>query len=398
MAAAIPAPDDPAGDLPEDTAKAGADDPADGRPDDPADDRTEDGDPDDDARSTSADGDPVIEAIGLTKEYGSTIAVDDLSFEVYPGEVFGLLGPNGAGKTTTVLMLLGLTDPTAGEARVVGVDPNRDPLAVKSRVGYLPDSVGFYENLTGRQNLEYTARLNRVPRTVARERISALLDQVRLADAADHKVGTYSRGMRQRLGIADALVKDPAVLILDEPTVSLDPEGVSEVLELIGRIAAERGIAILLSSHLLDQVQAVCHRVGIFYAGRLVAVGTLEELAAQAAGEVPVASGGAAADEIVEVAADGISREILIRALRATPVVRAVEADPDRPNGWLARIEAGDTAALAAALLAAGVPVTHFRHREQGLDAIYRQLVHAAADDVAAGAAAAAASAAGDAA
>src|SRR5664280_2863557 len=213
---------------------------------------------------------PVIEARNLTKRYGAHVAVDDLSFEVRPGEVFGLLGPNGAGKTTTVLMLLGLTEPTSGEARVVGVDPMRDPLEVKRHVGYMPDTVGFYDGLSARENLAYTARLNRVPRPIAAARISDLLTQVGLVDVAEQKVDTFSRGMRQRLGVADALLKDPSVLILDEPTASLDPEGVVELLALIERIAKERRIAVLLSSHLLDQVQAICQRVGIFYRGRPV--------------------------------------------------------------------------------------------------------------------------------
>src|SRR5512140_779560 len=139
---------------------------------------------------------PVIEAGRLTKRYGDHLAVDDLTFEVRPGEVFGLLGPNGAGKTTTVLMLLGLTEPTSGEARVVGVDPMRDPLEVKRHVGYMPDTVGFYDGLSARENLAYTARLNGVPRAIAAERIGDLLSQVGLAEVAGHKVDTFSRGMR----------------------------------------------------------------------------------------------------------------------------------------------------------------------------------------------------------
>src|SRR5664280_3860719 len=151
---------------------------------------------------------PVIEARNLTKRYGVHVAVDDLSFEVRPGEVFGLLGPNGAGKTTTVLMLLGLTEPTSGEARVVGVDPMRDPLEVKRHVGYMPDTVGFYDGLSARENLAYTGRLNRVPNAVAATRITDLLAQVGLSEVAGAKVDTFSRGMRQRLGVADALLKD----------------------------------------------------------------------------------------------------------------------------------------------------------------------------------------------
>ena len=223
---------------------------------------------------------PVIRTRGLTKRYGTLTAVDSLNLAVYPGEIFGLLGQNGAGKTTTILMLLGLTEPTKGEARVVGLDPAREPRLVKRRVGYLPDAVGFYGNLTGRQNLRYTARLNGLRGDVAEAAIADVLAQVGLEDRADDLVETYSRGMRQRLGIADALVKSPDVLILDEPTAAIDPLGVVEMLDLLRRLVHERGLAILLSSHLLNQVQSVCDRIGIFAAGKLVGQGTVDELAA----------------------------------------------------------------------------------------------------------------------
>ena len=224
---------------------------------------------------------PVIWTTGLTKRYGDLTAVDDLDLEVYPGEIFGLLGQNGAGKTTTILMLLGLSEPTEGEAEVMGLDPARVPREVKRRVGYLPDAVGFYGGMTGRENLRYTARLNGLGRREADDAIDEVLEQVGLTDRADDPVETYSRGMRQRLGIADALVKSPDLLILDEPTTSIDPLGVVEILDLLRRLVDERGLAILLSSHLLTQVQSVCDRIGIFAAGRLVGEGTVEELAAQ---------------------------------------------------------------------------------------------------------------------
>jgi ABC-2 type transport system ATP-binding protein len=224
----------------------------------------------------------AIEATGLTKRYDAVVAVDDLSFRVQPGEIYGLLGPNGAGKTTTILMLLGLSEPSAGTARVVGLDPAREPLEVKRRVGYLPDAVGFYGRLSGRENLAYTARLNGLDPAGVEERITELLGQVNLLDAADRPADGYSRGMLQRLGVADALIKDPDVLILDEPTASIDPSGVAELLSLIRRLADERGLAILLSSHLLSQVQQLCDRVGIFSRGRLIAEGALAELATRA--------------------------------------------------------------------------------------------------------------------
>lgn len=229
------------------------------------------------AKATAAN--PVIRTRGLTKRYGSLTAVDNLTLAVYPGEIFGLLGQNGAGKTTTILMLLGLTEPTSGEARVMGMDPAREPRLVKRRVGYLPDAVGFYGGLSGRENLRYTARLNGLQRAEGESAIADVLAQVGLEDRADDPVETYSRGMKQRLGIADALVKSPALLILDEPTTSIDPLGVVEILDLLRSLVHERGLAILVSSHLLNQVQSVCDRIGIFAAGRLVGQGTVDELA-----------------------------------------------------------------------------------------------------------------------
>jgi ABC-2 type transport system ATP-binding protein len=231
------------------------------------------------AAASASDPTAPIRTRALTKRYGERIAVDALDLEVRAGEIFGLLGQNGAGKTTTILMLLGLTEPSGGSARVVGLDPTRHPLEVKRRVGYLPDSVGFYGNMTGRENLRYTARLNGLAGDEAEDAISLAVEHVGLTDRADTRTDTYSRGMLQRLGIADALLKDPDVLILDEPTASIDPIGVEDVLRLLRRLVHERGITILLSSHLLNQVQSVCDRVGIFAFGQLIGVGTVPELA-----------------------------------------------------------------------------------------------------------------------
>jgi len=214
--------------------------------------------------------DAVIEAVQLTKRYGDFVAVDALDLTIRRGEVFGLLGPNGAGKTTTILMMLGLTEPSAGSVRVDGLNPTREPLAVKSRVGYLPDEVGFYTDMTARQNLRYTAMLNRVPRGEIADRIDQLLVDVGLDDARDKRVGTFSRGMLQRLGLADALVKRPTILVLDEPTVNIDPEGVRELLLLVERLRTDQGVTVLLSSHLLHQVEQVCDRIGVFVHGKLV--------------------------------------------------------------------------------------------------------------------------------
>ena len=225
----------------------------------------------------------VIETEGLTKHYGEITAVDQLDLSIQAGEIYGLLGPNGSGKTTTILMLLGLTEPTAGSARVLGFDPVREPLKVKARVGYLPDQVGFYDELTARENLSYIAKLNAIPRPEAQRRIDEALERMGLADVADRRVGTYSRGMKQRLGLAELLLKRPQVIILDEPTLGLDPEAAREFLQSIKSLKAE-GITILLASHLLHQVQAVCDRVGLFHRGQKVLEGTVPELARQVLG------------------------------------------------------------------------------------------------------------------
>jgi ABC-2 type transport system ATP-binding protein len=225
------------------------------------------------------EGQIIIEAEGLTKKYGTQIAVNNLALQIREGEVFGFLGPNGAGKTTTLLMFLGLTEPTSGKVRVVGFDPAREPLRVKEKVGYLPENVGFYEDMDARQNLHFIARLNRIPDGVSTGKIDELLEQVGLFEEAQKKVGTYSKGMRQRLGIAEVLIKEPKLVFLDEPTIGLDPDGTNRMLDLIHSLSREKNITIFLSSHLLDQVQRICDRVGIMIKGNLVAIGPIQELA-----------------------------------------------------------------------------------------------------------------------
>lgn len=225
----------------------------------------------------------VLESQELTKQYGKFVAVDRLNLTVREGEVFGLLGPNGAGKTTAILMMLGLTEATDGTVRVLGFDPARQPLSVKAHVGYLPDQVGFYDSLTARENLNYIARLNGLPRKEASQRIEAMLTQMGLSHVTNKQVATFSRGMRQRLGVAEVLLKQPQLIIMDEPTLGLDPEAAREFLATIRTLKSE-GITILLSSHLLYQVQAVCDRVGLFYEGKMVLEGTVPELALQVLG------------------------------------------------------------------------------------------------------------------
>jgi ABC-2 type transport system ATP-binding protein len=225
------------------------------------------------------EGQIIIEAEGLTKKYGIQVAVNDLTLQIQEGEVFGFLGPNGAGKTTTLLMFLGLTEPTSGKVRVIRFDPAREPLRVKEKVGYLPENVGFYDDMDARQNLRFIARLNRIPDPVSARRIDQLLEEVGLFEEAGKKVGTYSKGMRQRLGIAEVLIKEPKLIFLDEPTIGLDPDGTNRMLDLIHSLSREKNITIFLSSHLLDQVQRICDRVGIMIKGNLVAIGPIQELA-----------------------------------------------------------------------------------------------------------------------
>jgi ABC-2 type transport system ATP-binding protein len=224
-------------------------------------------------------GELVIETQDLTKVYGEQVAVDHLNLKIYQGEVFGFLGPNGAGKTTTLLMLLGLSEPTSGKARVCGFDPTREPLKIKRSVGYVPENVGFYDDLNALQNLLYISRLNGIPDEVAVEKIKELLKIVDLEVDPRKKLGEYSRGMRQRLGIAEVLLKDPQVVFLDEPTLGLDPDGSRQMLELIRSLSQEKKITVFFSSHLLDQVQKISTRVGIMIKGQMVAMGKIEDLA-----------------------------------------------------------------------------------------------------------------------
>ena len=328
---------------------------------------------------TERDDDETLRILtkALTKSYGDLVAVDHLDLRIHAGEIFGLLGQNGAGKTTTILMLLGLTEPTSGEILVTGLDPARHPLEVKRRVGYLPDAVGFYGNLTGRQNLRYTARLNRLAADVAERRMSDILELVGLADRADDRADTYSRGMLQRLGVADALLKEPEVLILDEPTTSIDPLGVVEILALLRTLAHEQGISILLSSHLLNQVQSTCDRIGIFASGRLIGNGTVDQLARRF---------GFPLDDLelaLEIPAE--EAESFTDVLRAVPGVREVSVHPGDPNerAWRLRADPGrsiDETTRAVLVAVERRPIVRIgRHRVE-LDEIYRRAVEREAE------------------
>ena len=227
----------------------------------------------------------IVQAEGLTKKYGTHVAVNSLNLQIYEGEIFGYLGPNGAGKTTTILMVLGLTEPTSGTIRVCGFDPARESLKVKEQVGYLPENVGFYDDMDAWQNLRYIAKLNGIPEAEAKRRAEDSLALVGLVDdVGKKKVGFFYKGMRQRLGIAEVLIKNPKIIFLDEPTIGLDPDGTNKMLDLIQTLRREKGMTIFLSSHLLDQVQRSCDRVGIMIKGNLVASGPIQELAEKTVG------------------------------------------------------------------------------------------------------------------
>jgi ABC-2 type transport system ATP-binding protein len=297
----------------------------------------------------------VIVADDLTKRYGEFDAVDHVNFGIAKGEIFGLLGPNGAGKTTTILMMLGLTEISSGTVRVLGFDPARTPLKVKSRVGYLPDSVGFYDNLTAAENLLYTAKLMGLSAAERARRVTAALARVRLLDVADKRVAAFSRGMRQRLGLAEIIVKQAEIAILDEPTSGLDPQATIEFLELIRELKTE-GVTILLSSHLLDQVQRVCDRVALFQSGKIVLMGSVAELARQVLG----------AGFVVEVEASGTG---LDRRLATIPGVTSVETlAADRFRMTADRDVRADA---ARAVVAANGSLRRLSVDEPSLEAIY---------------------------
>jgi ABC-2 type transport system ATP-binding protein len=302
--------------------------------------------------------DPVIAARGLTKRYEDTVVVDALDFDIYKGETFGLLGPNGAGKTTTILMMLGLTDVSAGEVRVAGYDPVRQPLEVKRRVGYLPDQVGFYDQMTAVENLAYTGRLMGFPREVREKRIAAALARVRLSNVADRRVAIFSRGMRQRLGLAELIMKGAEIAILDEPTSGLDPQSTHEFLDMIRDLKRE-GVTVLITSHLLDQVQKLCDRVALFSAGHILIMGTVPELARQVLG----------AGFVVDVEAAAAPGKELSARLAAVPGVMTVTQTGETSYRMTADHDV--RAEAARAVVAADGALTRLSVDEPSLDAIY---------------------------
>jgi ABC-type multidrug transport system ATPase subunit len=290
---------------------------------------------------------PVVAVRDLTKRYGSTTAVDGITLSVHAGEVFGFLGPNGAGKTTTLRVLLGLVAPTSGRVSVLGAAPgDRDVLR---RTGSLVEEPGFYAYLSGRSNLEVVARYA----GVAADRVAPALDAVGLARRARDRFGTYSMGMKQRLGVAAALLKDPQLVVLDEPTNGLDPHGVRDMRALISDLGRQ-GRTVILSSHLLGEVQQVCSRVAVMDRGRILVEGTVEQLRGDAELEVAAAPSDTA-----------------VACLRALPYVESVR----RGDGVLVvRAPARYTADINRALVQAGVAVTRLSRAERELEDVFLDL------------------------
>lgn len=312
----------------------------------------------------------IIELAELTKYYGSYAAVDHLNLSVDKGEIFGLLGPNGAGKSTTILMMLGLTDPTSGTVEVCGIDPTTHPVEVKRKVGYLPEDVGFYEDRTGLENLVYTARLNGI--ADATEKAIRLLDRVGLSGDIHKKTGKYSRGMRQRLGLADVLIKNPEVIILDEPTLGIDPEGVRNLLELIVQLSKEDGLAVLLSSHHLHQVQQVCDRVGLFVSGHLIAEGDIHTLSQKLFSNEPL---------IIEagISASGAGANgKLQKTLQHIDGVVNIKRDNDVFRIGCSRNATTD---IARAIVDSGAGLHYLQKKEYGLDDIYHRYFEGGEND-----------------
>ncbi len=296
----------------------------------------------------------TVEAEGLTRSYGSVLAVDRLSFAVEEGRILGVLGPNGAGKTTAIRMLTTILRPSSGRFAVAGV-PGERQRDVRRRIGVLPESAGYPARETGEEYVAYHGRLHGRPPTDARATARRLLTEVGLADRAGALIQTYSRGMRQRLGIARALVNDPAVVFLDEPTLGLDPQGQRDVLEMVGRMASERGVTVLISTHLLDEVEQVCSDVLILNHGRAVALGPVDAVVRRAA-----------APRSARLRTDPERCADAIRVLAALAAVGSVDATSAGRPGEVAMAFApginADAAAAAAlrALLDADVPVAEF--------------------------------------
>jgi ABC-2 type transport system ATP-binding protein len=300
----------------------------------------------------------VVDTKNLTKRYREKLAVNTLTLSVQEGEIFGFLGPNGAGKTTTILMLLGLTEPTSGQLSVCGFNPTHEPLEVKKRVGYLPENPGFYDDMSATENLLYMARLNRIPEKEAQRRTAEVLEQVGLSEDGQRLVREFSRGMKQRLGIAEVLVKKPIAIILDEPTLGIDPDGAIRILEMIKNLNHDHNLTVMLSSHQLQQVQQICSRVGIIVKGRLIVQGEMDEL-----GKAILK--GRQWNFLLEV---GGNRDSLERSLQSIDGIDEIEK---RSQGWFLRCTKDVRPEVVSLVTTKGLPLLQLRSEDPTLEEIY---------------------------
>ena len=295
----------------------------------------------------------AVEAAGLTRTYGAVTAVDGLTFALEEGRVLGVLGPNGAGKTTAIRMLTTILPPSSGRFAVAGI-PDGSEREIRRRIGVLPESAGYPARESGEEYLAYHARLHGRPAAEAVAAARRLLAEVGLADRESALIHTYSRGMRQRLGIARALVNDPAVVFLDEPTLGLDPQGQRDVLHMVRRLAGERGVTVLLSTHLLDEVEQVCTDVLILNHGKVAALGPVAAVVSRAA--APRSARLRTGPDRVE---EAVTR---LAAVHAVSAARAADGRPGEVTIELSAELAAPAAAAAvlATLVEAGVPVAEF--------------------------------------
>lgn len=313
----------------------------------------------------------IIELLDLTKKYGSQTVVDHLNLAIRKGEVFGLLGPNGAGKSTTILMMLGLTEPSSGSIKICDIDPTSNPIEVKRKVGYLPEDIGFYDDRDGLENLIYTALLNGASGKEAIFKAEELLARVGLSNAMKKKTGKYSRGMRQRLGLADVLIKNPEVIILDEPTLGIDPTGVREFLDLIVELSKEEGLTVLFSSHHLHQVQQVCDRVGLFVSGRLLAEGDIQTLSKNLFTNSPFSIELSLSNNKSDnsgLTENGYTKDWLAKVLQH---IEGIITISKINNIFQIECSHDSTADIAKAIVESGNGLNYLNKKEYGLDDIY---------------------------
>jgi ABC-2 type transport system ATP-binding protein len=311
----------------------------------------------------------IIETMSITKRFGKhneIIAVDSLSLNVKKGEIFGFVGPNGAGKTTTMKMLIGLLEPTSGSGKVAGFDIVREVIKIREATGVLPEPAGYYDNLTARQNLRFYARLYDIDDKTIEHRIIYLLELVGIGGAMDQRMGGFSTGMRKRFGLAQALINEPDVLFLDEPTSGIDPIGAQMMRDFIKKLSREKGVTVFLSSHSMAEVEEICDRIGIIVKGRLIATGTTKELRDR----VNEIEGTRYLLEVIDLPA-----QIVIEGLKKFKGVRSIEP----VNSHLSLLmDPGERMGIAVAVKSMGGTIARFEEEKMNLQRVFMKLVEKA--------------------